>query len=372
VVTFNGTIPGPAIVVDWGDDVVVHVTNNLQSNGTTVHWHGMRQLENSEFDGVPGVTQCPIAPGDTLTYKFSATQYGTTWYHSHFILQYGDGLVGPLIINGPATANYDEDLGVIMLQDWGHKPASELWPILVAQGGGPPTLDNTIINGTNTFNCTGSTDSNCLGTGVRFETTFVSGTKYRMRIINTAVDAHFRFSIDGHTLQVIGMDLVPIVPYNTSSILVSIGQRYDIIVNANATANNYWLRATWQTSCSNNKNAANSLGIIRYDSSSSADPTSTSTVASLASNCNDEALTSLVPYVGLNVGADDVRDVVNVALSGNLWTINSTSLEIDWSNPTTLMVYDGESPFPTDYNVVALPTADDWFYLVITSRGGPG
>jgi FtsP/CotA-like multicopper oxidase with cupredoxin domain len=45
-----------------------------------------------------------------MTYKFRATQYGTTWYHSHFSLQYAEGLYGPLIVNGPATANYELEL----------------------------------------------------------------------------------------------------------------------------------------------------------------------------------------------------------------------------------------------------------------------
>lgn len=89
VLSFNGTVPGPAIVADWGDNLIIHVTNNLEHNGTAVHWHGIRQLNSVEYDGVPGVTQCPIAPGDTLTYKFQVTQYGSTWYHSHFTLQYG-------------------------------------------------------------------------------------------------------------------------------------------------------------------------------------------------------------------------------------------------------------------------------------------
>lgn len=90
--------------------VKIHVTNNLENNGTSIHWHGIRQKGSMEYDGVPGVTQCPIAPGDTMTYEFQATQYGTTWYHSHFTLQYANGLLGPLVINGPATANYDEDV----------------------------------------------------------------------------------------------------------------------------------------------------------------------------------------------------------------------------------------------------------------------
>lgn len=57
--------------------------------------------------------------------------------------------------------------------------------------------------------------------------TFVSGTTYRIRLVNTAVDGHFEFSIDGHEFQVIATDFVPIVPYTTDSVSVSIGQRYE-------------------------------------------------------------------------------------------------------------------------------------------------
>ncbi len=82
--TFNGTIPGPAIIADWGDTLTIHVVNNMVTQGTAIHWHGMRQLNSFSQDGVPGVTQCPIGPkqngatqGETLTYKFRVTQYGT-------------------------------------------------------------------------------------------------------------------------------------------------------------------------------------------------------------------------------------------------------------------------------------------------------
>ena len=83
----NNTYPGPWIEACWGDDIEVTVTNFLPCNGTTVHWHGLRQLDNAENDGVNAVTQCPIAPGDSYTYKFKALQYGTSWYHSHYSLQ---------------------------------------------------------------------------------------------------------------------------------------------------------------------------------------------------------------------------------------------------------------------------------------------
>ena len=67
-----------AIVADWGDNLEITVTNNLQHNGTGLHWHGLRMWGSNEQDGVNGITECPIAPGASKVYKFKATQYGTT------------------------------------------------------------------------------------------------------------------------------------------------------------------------------------------------------------------------------------------------------------------------------------------------------
>ena len=111
------TVPGPLIECNWGDEVVIDVTNELPDNGTAIHWHGIRQLGTNPNDGVPGVTECALAPGQTRTYKFQATQYGSSWYHSHYLTQYGDGVRGPIIIHGPATANYDVDMGTVMVDD---------------------------------------------------------------------------------------------------------------------------------------------------------------------------------------------------------------------------------------------------------------
>ncbi|KAH7350933.1 laccase precursor [Rhexocercosporidium sp. MPI-PUGE-AT-0058] len=377
VLSFNGTVPGPLIWADWGDNLIIHVTNNLEHNGTSIHWHGMRQLGTGEFDGVPGVTQCPIAPGDTYTYKFQATQYGSTWYHSHLITQYGDGLQGPMIINGPATADYDEDLGMLHLNDWSHTPASALWD--AAKLGGAPTMAGGLINGTNTFDCSGSTDVNCVGGGKKFETVFEAGKKYRIRLINGATDGHFQFSIDGHSLTIIGMDLVPIVPYAADSVVVSMGQRYDVIVEANAASNDYWLRAGWITACSTNSDPDNMTGIVRYDSSSTANPTTTSTVEA-SSNCGDEPIASLVPHLAMNVGNFSSTAVTKEDLAfafGNhfTWTINSTSLLLDWTDPTMLRIFNGESIFPTPYNVepIEITTADPtWAIYVIQDLTGLG
>lgn len=218
----NGSIPGPTLFADWGDTVVVHVTNSLttSNNGTSIHWHGIRQNFTNQNDGVVSITQCPGAPGETTTYTWKATQYGSTWYHSHFALQAWEGIAGGIIINGPATANYDEDLGMVFLSDWDHSTVDQLWT--EAESSGPPTLDTGLINGTNVYDDTGS----------RFNVSFTSGTSYRMRLVNAAVDTHFKFSIDNHTMQVISTDLIPITPYDATVLNIGMGQRYDIIVTA--------------------------------------------------------------------------------------------------------------------------------------------
>ena len=96
----NDQIPGPTIEANWGDTIQVRVTNNIDNEGTTIHWHGLLQRETPWFDGVPSVQQCPIAPGSSFTYTFQATVYGTSWYHSHYSAQYADGLAGPIVIHG--------------------------------------------------------------------------------------------------------------------------------------------------------------------------------------------------------------------------------------------------------------------------------
>lgn len=215
----NGSIPGPTIIADWGDYVTVHVTNSLSSaqNGSSIHFHGIRQNYTNPNDGVVSITQCPTAPGQTTTYKWRATQYGTTWWHSHIGLQAYNGVFGGILINGPASANYDEDKGVLFLNDWSHQTADELYES--AQVNGPPTLDNGLINGTNVYGDDGASNQ----TGYRFNTSFTAGTSYRFRLVNAAIDTHFKFSIDNHTMTVIAMDLVPIVAYNTTVLSIGIG-----------------------------------------------------------------------------------------------------------------------------------------------------
>jgi FtsP/CotA-like multicopper oxidase with cupredoxin domain len=72
VMAVNGSIPGPTIFADWGDWVEVHVVNTLteSKNGTSLHFHGIRQNYTNQMDGVSSITQCPTAPGDSYVYKW--------------------------------------------------------------------------------------------------------------------------------------------------------------------------------------------------------------------------------------------------------------------------------------------------------------
>lgn len=78
-ICINGQFPGPLIEANYGDMIQVKVTNNLVSEGTSMHWHGFLQTGTNHMDGVPGVTQCPITPGTSQVYTFRAELYGSAW-----------------------------------------------------------------------------------------------------------------------------------------------------------------------------------------------------------------------------------------------------------------------------------------------------
>ncbi|KAI9871113.1 MAG: hypothetical protein M1823_008542, partial [Watsoniomyces obsoletus] len=110
----NGQFPGPMIEGNWGDMVEVTVRNEIYGpeESTLIHWHGLNQPGTPWYDGVISVSQCPIIPGSSLTYRFLLDEFGTSWWHSHLSAQYSQGLFGPIVVHGPSEyGDYDEDLG---------------------------------------------------------------------------------------------------------------------------------------------------------------------------------------------------------------------------------------------------------------------
>ena len=119
---YNGHTPGPVIEAVEGDRVRIYVTNRLPEK-TSVHWHGV--LLPNGMDGVTGVTQPGIAPGETFKYEFVLRQHGTLMYHPHYdeMTQVGLGMMGMFIIHpkNPVGPKVDRDFA-IMLAEWAIEP----------------------------------------------------------------------------------------------------------------------------------------------------------------------------------------------------------------------------------------------------------
>lgn len=121
---YNGRLPGPVIEVVEGDKVRIYVTNKLPEP-TSVHWHGV--LLPNGMDGVSGLNQVPIEPGDTFKYEFTLRQHGTHMYHSHFdeMTQIGIGTTGLFIIHPKERKEpkIDRDFA-LMLGEWKIEPGT--------------------------------------------------------------------------------------------------------------------------------------------------------------------------------------------------------------------------------------------------------
>lgn len=126
--TFNGQAPGPTLRAQQGDLMIVHIVNHLNF-GISVHWHGI-DVPNSE-DGVAGLTQDAIKPGQTYTYRFIVDEPGTYWYHSH---QFGyeetvGGLFGMLIVD-PKTPTIHADVDYsVALHEWNGTDGQSIFSI---------------------------------------------------------------------------------------------------------------------------------------------------------------------------------------------------------------------------------------------------
>jgi len=156
----------------------------------------------------------------------------------------------------------------------------------------------------------------------RNHSTTVRAKRYLLRLINTSFDTTFVFSIDNHWLQVVGADFVPIEPYWNTSVLIGIGQRYHVIVEADPdeTFNdgnynnalpeprdgNFWIRTWVADNCGRPPRGIDGYektGIVRYNSQSTAMPHSKAWPDYLVSKrCSDETYTSLIPKIPWYIG----------------------------------------------------------------------
>jgi FtsP/CotA-like multicopper oxidase with cupredoxin domain len=165
---YNGSCPGPTLQVQQGERVRIIFENRLPES-TSIHWHGLEVP--IEQDGVPWISQKPIAPGEKYTYEFTVHQEGTFFYHSHGAMQEMMGMIGFFVAHPERSykPHADHDFGVI-LQEWAILPNN--------------TVPNTAAMEYNwlTFN----------GVSAPAITPMIArlGSRVRLRIINMGMDHH--------------------------------------------------------------------------------------------------------------------------------------------------------------------------------------
>jgi len=246
---FNGTTPHAELRATAGDVISARVENQLPSP-TTIHWHGLA-LRN-DMDGVPGLTRQAIPANGVFTYRFTAPDPGTYWFHPHVGVQLDRGLYGPLIIEDPKEPlSYDAEV-VLVLDDWTDgvsKSPDEVLADLRKMGmrnmGSMSSMDGMSPNSTGM----GISGDKPLGedTGdVTYPLHLINGrppkdpavvatkpgTRIRLRIINAASDTAYRFAIGGHKLNVVHTDGYPVDPVTTDALIIGMGERYDILIDA--------------------------------------------------------------------------------------------------------------------------------------------
>lgn len=238
-----GSTPAPTIRVRAGDSVHARVSNGLPQP-TSVHWHGIA-LRN-DMDGVPPLTQAPIAAGQAFTYNFTAEHPGTYWFHPHVGVQIDRGLYGALIVDDPREPlAYDEEW-VVILDDWldgvtatPDQVLADLSSGMESMGmGGMPMRMGNMLMGTNSQLLGGDTGDVYYplylinGRPTADPETFATkpGSRVRIRLINAGADTAFRVAIGGHSLTITHTDGYPVLPKQVDSVLIGMGERYDVIV----------------------------------------------------------------------------------------------------------------------------------------------
>ena len=267
-IAVNGQIPMPTLTFTEGDTAEIHVHNQLKES-TSLHWHGV-YLPNKE-DGVPFLTQMPIAPNTTHIYRFPIIQHGTHWYHSHSGLQEQIGMYGSMILkkreDDPTYRKGIDDLPSvpIILSEWtdynpenvhrmlhnatdwfaikkgttqsyteaikaGHfktKLTNE-WKRMLAMDVSDVYYDKFLINGTSESQLS----------------QFKAGDKVRLQISNAGASSYFWLTYAGGKIMVVANDGNDVEPVEVDRLIIGVSETYDVIVTIPAENTSYEFLAT--------------------------------------------------------------------------------------------------------------------------------
>ncbi len=215
---YGGAVPGPLLRVKQGEELKVRFKNSLEQ-GSTIHWHGIR-IDN-KMDGVAGLTQKAVAPGESFDYRFTVPDAGTYWYHPNNRTweQMARGLYGLLIVDEPEPPMVDHDLA-LAFDDWQLKSDGKLEEESFGAIG--ERAHGGRIGNVMTVN--GSSD-------MKFEVK--SGDRVRVRICNTANSRILELRVQGCAAQVIAIDGQPVEPRapDALDLIISPSQRIDLLLD---------------------------------------------------------------------------------------------------------------------------------------------
>ncbi|ASK32676.1 copper oxidase [Chryseobacterium sp. T16E-39] len=258
-IAVNGQIPMPTLTFTEGDIAEIVVHNQLKEN-TSLHWHGIF-LPNKE-DGVPFLTQNPIKPGESYTYRFPVIQNGTHWYHSHSGLQEQIGMYGSLILkkreDDTKFRKGIDDLPTVpvILSEWTNlnpnnvdrmlhnandwaaikknstqsyveairegyfktKIANE-WKRMLAMDVSDVYYDKVLMNGKNITDLK-SVDGK----------TLKAGDKVRLRISNGGASSYFWLRYAGGKMTVVANDGNDVKPVDVDRLIISVSETYDVVL----------------------------------------------------------------------------------------------------------------------------------------------
>ncbi len=252
----NGSLPGPTLHWKEGDEVTLHVTNHLDT-ASSIHWHGL--ILPTDMDGVPGLSFDGIPPGETFTYRFTVSQTGTYWYHSHSGFQEQTGVYGSIVIDGksdPVTADADH---VIVLSDWSDQTPESIYATLKKMSHYYNRQERTLrdtfrdiqekgfvsmwrdramwndmrMSSTDISDVTGYTYHYLLNgkpSTDTWRTTFTPGQTLRLRFINAGAMTLFDVRIPGLPMTVVAADGQPVKPVSVDEFRIGTAETYDVLI----------------------------------------------------------------------------------------------------------------------------------------------
>ncbi|XP_028804896.1 laccase-3-like [Neltuma alba] len=277
--TVNGQFPGPTVRARNGDSLAIRVVNAGRYN-ITIHWHGLRMLRNPWADGPGYVTQCPIQPGASYTYRFTITnQEGTLWWHAHVGFLRAT-VYGAIIIYPRLGSRYPFPVprreSLVHLGEWFDRDPVSLLRMTDFTGAPPNVSIAYTINGQpgDFYRCS-SPDT------VRVPVE--PGETILLRIINSALEQELFFTVANHRMTVVGTDASYTKPSTTRVVMIGPGQTYDVLLTADQIPGHYYMAArAYETAQNAPFDNTTTTAILEYKS---------------ASCCNNRLLRPILPVL---------------------------------------------------------------------------